>query len=136
MTNAIPAFGATLKKGTTAIAEVLDISGPNLSRATIDATSHGSTGGWKEYLAGVKDGGEVSFTVQYVPTNSTHDASTGLLSLLDDTTPSTFSLVFPDSGSTTWTFNGWVTAFHPSAPVEGKLTAAVTIKVTGQPTLA
>ncbi len=131
----ISAFGTTLKIGTTAIAEILDVSGPSLSMDTIDVTHHASPEAWREYVAGLLDAGEVSFDINYVPTAATHkNASGGLLYLLATRASQAFTLTFPDA--TAWTFNGFVTGFEPSAPVDDKLSASITIKLTGKPTLA
>lgn len=147
MTDAIGAFGILLKMGDggsptetfTTIAEVLDISGPSLSLETIEVTSHSSQEGWKEYIAGVLDGGEVSFELNFVPTEDTHDATLGLLSLLKTRAKRSFKVVFPDAvleeSRTTWSFSAYVTAFETSAPVADKLGASVTLKIAGKPTL-
>ncbi len=142
VTSAEFAQGTLLKGGDgaetevfTTIAEVLDISGPGLSMEPVDATSHDSDG-WKEFIAGLKDGGDVSFDIQYIPSNATHkNASGGVLYDFDQRTLRNFQLVFPDSGSTTWTFAAFVTGFEPQAPVEDKLTASLTLKISGAPTL-
>jgi hypothetical protein len=42
---------------------------------------------------------------------------------------------FADSDTTTWTFNGFMTAFSPSTPLEDRATASCTIKITGGITL-
>lgn len=135
MTNAISGFGTQLKIGTNVIAEVQDISGPSLSLETIDVTSFSSVDGWKEYIAGLLDAGEVSFEINYVPTESTHkNAAGGLVYLLATRTRQQFHLMFPDN--TAWTFHAYVTSFEPSAPVADKLGASVTLKLTGKPVLA
>lgn len=139
MTQAVNAFGATLTKDGVEIAEVTNIGGPGLARDTLEATHHKSPNMWREFIKGLKDGGEVSLDLNFLPFNSTHNASvsTGLLAdFSDDTTISTFVLTFPDSGATSWTFPGIVTGFEPASPFDDKLTASVTIKVSGQPTLA
>lgn len=145
MTDAISAFGVQLKLGDgatpteafTAIAEVLDVSGPSLTRSTADVTSHGSTEAWEEIIATIKRSGEITFDINYVPTNATHDATDGLLAeLAEATDASNWQLVFPDSGSTTWSFAALVTAFSPANPVDGAQKASVTLKPTGKPTLA
>jgi len=140
---AISAFGTLLKIGDgatpenfTTIAEVTNIGGPALSLDPIEITSHSSTGGWKEFIGGLLDAGEVSFDINYEPTEATHDASTGLIADMVARTLRNFQLVFPDAGSTTWSFAALVTSFEPSEPVGDKLAAGVTLKVTGQPTLA
>ena len=135
MTSALSGFGTQLKIGTVKIAEVLDISGPSLGMDTIEVTSHDSVDGWKEYIAGLLDAGEVSFEINYVPTATTHkNASGGLLYLLTTRAKQSFTLVFPDA--TSWTFDAFVTAFEPSAPVQDKLGASITLKITGKPTIA
>jgi len=133
---ALNAFGALLKRNGVTIAEVTEISGPGLSRETLDSTHHQSPAMWGQLIKGIKRAGEVTLTIQYTPTASTHNASTGLLAdFANDTTIDTYSLVFPDTGATTWSFPGIVTNFEPSAPHDDKLTGDVTIAVAGQPTL-
>lgn len=135
MTLAVNAFGSTLDMDGVEVAEVTNIGGPSLSRNAIDATHHKSPNAWAEFIKGIKDAGEVSMDIQYVPTNATHNASAGLLSdFADDTTISVWTLTFPDT--TVWTFPGFLTGFEPGAPIDDKLTASVTIKVSGAPTLA
>lgn len=120
----------------TTIAQVQDISGPGLSLNTDDVTAHDSPGGWMEFVGTVKDGGEVSFDLVYDPAEGTHEnASGGLLYELDQKTAKAYKIVFPDTANTAWTFNAFVTAYEPSSPVDGKLAASVTLKITGQPTL-
>lgn len=139
----ISSFGTLLKMGDgaspevfTTIAEVLDISGPSLALDTEETTSHSSTGGWEEFVATILRSGEVSFSVNYDPVGATHDASTGLISDMENRTLRNFQLVFPDTGSTTWSFAAYVTGFEPGMPVAGKLSADVSLKISGQPTLA
>jgi len=143
MSNAISAFGTLLKIGDggspetfTTIAEVTDISGPSLSADTIDVTNHNSAGGYREFIQGLKDAGEVTFTINFIPTESTHNAATGLLKDYEDGTLRNFQLVFPDAGNTTWSFAAVVTGFEPAEPIDDKLAADVTLKISGQPTLA
>ena len=134
------AFGTKLKRGGTAgtaIAQVTNISGPGLSADTLDVTSHDSTNAWREFLGGLKDGGEVSLDLNFDPAGTTHkNASGGLLYDFEAGTATTYALVFPDAASTVWSISAIVTGFEPAAPMDGKLAASVTLKVTGQPTLA
>lgn len=44
-------------------------------------------------------------------------------------------LRFPDIAATEWTFSAYVTKFEPGAPAEGKLTASVSLKISGVPVL-
>lgn len=140
----ISAFGTLLKIGDgggggevfTTIAEVFEIGGPGLTLETIDVTHHTSTAGWREFVGGLLDGGEVSLSINYDPVDATHDASTGLIADMEARTVRNFQLVFPDTGTTTWTFAALVTGFEPSEPIDDKLAADVSLKLSGQPTLA
>ena len=129
------AFGTALKKGDVTYAQVTNISGLGLSLDTQDVTSHDSAGAWEEVVGTILRSGEVTLEIVYDPANATHKyAAGGLLYDLVSRTAISLSLVFP--GAVTWSFNALVTGFTPSAPVEGSLTASVTLKLTGQPTLA
>lgn len=118
------------------IAQVTSLGGPGLSLDTEDVTTHDSTGAWEEVVATVLRTGEVSLDIAYDPTHDTHDyaGTRGLVRKLHDKTLSNFKVTWP--GNVEWSFTAFVTAFEPSAPVDGALTAAVTLKITGQPTLA
>lgn len=119
------------------IGQILDVAGPNLQRSTIDVTTHDSVDAWMEFLKSLKDGGEVTFSIVWDPALGTHDAATGLASDFDeDSINPNFQITFPDTGNTVWTFPGAVTNFNPTAPVADRLSADVTIKVMGKPTLA
>lgn len=136
------AIGTKLKIGDggspesfTTIAEVVDISGPALSVDTADATHHSSSGDYEEVVPTVIRSGEVSFDINYLPTDSTHDATDGLLNDLENKTLRNFELIFTDGSNTKWSFSAYVTGFEESAPHDDKLDASVTLKVSGQPTI-
>jgi predicted secreted protein len=134
---AVNAFGTLLKRNGTTIAEVTNIDLPELSRDTAEVTHHQSPNMWRERIKILKDAGEVSFSINYIPTNSTQNAGTGMLAdFANDTTNDTWTLVFPDSAATTWTFAGAVTKFAAKAPIDDRLTADISLQVMGQPTLA
>ncbi|MBX7237671.1 MAG: hypothetical protein K1X65_25065 [Caldilineales bacterium] len=131
------AFGTTLKKGAVAIAQVRDIDGPALDSNIIEATSHDDTDGYNTFVQGLKDAGEISLSIAYDPAGVTHkNASGGLLYEYEQGSISAYTLVFPDAGLTEWDFNALVKSFKPTAPVDGLLTADVTLKISGAPTLA
>ena len=47
------------------LAEVNNISGPGLVRDLIETTHLGTTGGYKTFIAGFRDGGDVSFDMNF-----------------------------------------------------------------------
>ena len=119
------------------VVQVLDLSGPSLSLDTTDVTTHDSASGFEEVVATVLRSGDGTINIVYDPAADTHDATAGagLLSRLEGKIYTNFSLVFPDTGSTTWAFDGYVTGFNPDAAHDGALTASLSIKVSGVPTL-
>lgn len=113
------------------IADATGISGPGLERDTIDVSSHQSPQAWREFIGGMKDAGEVSIDVNYDPAD--HDE---LVSDLDADDPLSYRIIFPDDENTTWTFSAVMTGFEPDAPHDDKLSASLSFKVTGRPTLS
>lgn len=120
------------------VAQVTNIGGPSLAADNIDTTTHDSTNAWEDSVIGILRSGDLTMDIVYDPADDTHDATggAGLLTRLKDIVRTNFSLIFSDSGATTWGFDGDVTGFVPGAPVADGLTAAVTVKVTGLPILA
>lgn len=137
----LPALGTKLQMETapstyTTIAQVVKISGPKFALDTADTTCLDSPGGWEEVVGTVLRSGEITLDINYVPSDATHDATAGLLSKMQSKAVVGFKLQFPDTPPTEWTFQALVTGFQPEAAADGKLTASVTLKITGQPTLA
>lgn len=143
MSNAIAAKGTLLQRGDgasptenfTTIAEVTNLSGPSLSSEPLDVTHHGSPSGWREFIGGLKDGGEITAEANYIPADPTQDGATGVLKALKAQSIDNYKLIFPDSANTEFLFAALVTGFEPSAPVDGKLAKSTTFKITGSPTL-
>lgn len=127
-----PAGGVTFE----AIAQVYDIVPPSIARDSVEATAHDSPDAWREFIKGLKDGGEVTCSLIWDPALGTHGGANGLYSdFAEDVTIPNWRIVFPDADTTTLTFKGFVTAFPIITPLDDKMTADCTIKVAGKPTL-
>lgn len=140
---AIAAFGTLFQMGDgaapenfTTVAEVVSIGGPSLSLDTVDVTNHSSPGGWEQVVGTVLRSGEITLELNYDPVGATHRLTTGLLGQMVAKTVRNYKIVFPNVGATTWSLSALVTGFEPSAAHEDKLSASVTLKVSGQPSLA
>lgn len=131
-TEAKSAFGTTLMKGATPIAELTNIGGPSLSADIIEATSHDSADGYREFLQGLRAGGEISIEGNFVPGNA---GQVALTTDLNDGTLDAYTITFPAAMATTWTFNAIVIAFECSAPFDDKASFSATLKVSGKPSL-
>lgn len=140
-TSASAAYGTLLKMGDggtpesfTTIAEVGDLDAPGITLNTEDATSHDSSG-WAEVIATILEGGEPGFEINWATSDSTHDETTGLLYSILNRVRKNWQVVLPDAAKT-FSFAAFVTEFMPKEPVKGKLTADITLKITGAVTVA
>ena len=133
VTSSVHSYSTTLKRGANTIAEVSSITGPKPSRNAIDVTHLNSPDTYKEFIAGMKDGGEVSIEANFYPGDTN-----GQIGLRDDFEAGTiqdFTVTFPTSTGTTWTFKGLVTEFGTDAPLDDKLPFSATIKITAKPAM-
>lgn len=136
MSDAIKGYGSVFERGDGAdpevfaeVAEVVSITPPQLTKETVDATHLNSPDGYREFLAGMKDAGEVTFTMAYVANG------TGQSDIRDDFEADdvvNYRITLPNDA--TWEFSGIVTGLAPSElSIEERVTEAVTIKVSGKP---
>lgn len=121
----------------TTIAEVQDITGPSQSLETDEVTNQSSPNQYKEYIATLLDGGEVSFPCNYIPGDATQDSVTGLLSWMQSRGLQDWKITPPGTLSAhTITFSGFVTKWDTKLPVAKHADLEVTIKITGPVTTA
>ena len=118
------ATGITIVFGTTGFtANIQDVSGPGLTRESIDVSHQGTVGGM-EFLPGdLHDPGELTFDIQFNPdTNPPVDQPI-----------ETVTITWP-SGAT-WAADGFMTNYEPAAPLDDKMTGSVTVKFSGDVTI-
>ena len=111
----------------TPVAEVVSITPPGMSRDAIEATHLKSPGGWKEFIAGMKDGGEASFTLNLAP------SATDALVTAFNADSGNYQITFPNG--VMLRFAGFFTAYTPPDLTAEKMEASVTVKVSGAVTL-
>ena len=145
--NAWWAYGSDFKVGNDAtgtetfatVAEVLDISGPSMSRDTIEVTNQDSASGWREYIAGWRDAGEISISANWIPAGATQDGTTGILSKFLDSDLHNYQIITPQcDGTETYTISmtGIVTGFGVNLPLTEQAKVDFSIKLTGAVTIA
>ena len=115
------------------VGSLTSINGLEVSADTIDVTTLDSTDGYREFIQGFKDGGEVS--VEGYLDVATGNGQKEMLDLFDSGEVKPFEIVFPATLNAKWAFNGIVTGFSTGASLEDPLSFSATIKVTGKPTL-
>ncbi|TQE35475.1 phage tail tube protein [Streptomyces ipomoeae] len=136
----LDAFGTQFKRDSTGagvfvtIANVDDISGPGRSREAIEVTAHDSPDQYREFVKGLKDGGEVTLTINYDPGDNTHSA---LDADFEEKDLRDYQVVIlpGDPDEHTWEFSGLITDLSDEFPHDDKMTREVTVKISGKPTL-
>jgi predicted secreted protein len=123
------ALGTKFKKGTTAIGGLTSIGGLELSADTLETTTLDSDG-FRTFIQGLKDAGEVSVSGYFNPTS--HE---GLLDDYESGEVVDYTIEFPTALKAKWDFEGIVTAYSTGAELEDLISFEATIKVSGKPTL-
>lgn len=117
----------------TDVAELGDLSLPELMRNEFDATVQNRN--IDDYVLGVLRRGGYTFPINLLPNNGTHDHLTGLYKLMIDNTVTGWKATVPaisggDAGII-WVASGQVQHIAPKAPVDGKLSADITVRFSG-----
>lgn len=131
MTEAIIGHSSDFKRGAATVGEVMSISPPSISRDTPDATHMKSPGKWREFIAGLKDAGEVSVEIQSTPSSAAFQA---MVADFDNDAAEAYSIEFPDGAS--WSFSAFITGLEMDPPNDDKIMSTATFKITGAPTFA
>ena len=118
---------------TKAVGGLSSIGGVEVSSDTTEVTALDNTSGYKEYVGGFKDGGEVSLEGFLDGADAGQEA---MYAALEDQEEHEFAVVFPTAIGKTWSFKGVVTKFATSAAVGDAIKYSAAVKVSGKPTLA
>jgi predicted secreted protein len=127
------ALGTKLLINAASIAGLTSVNGIALTADTIDKTTLQSTGGYREFQGGFKDGGEVTASGFFEPSDTTGQVA--LYNAFEAGGAIPFSILFPSAMGASWSFNGVVTGFSTGAELEDMVSFEVKIKVSGKPTL-
>jgi len=127
-TTGLHGHGTTLAIGGSAVGQIISISGPNMTRDSIEITNMGSTNKWREFIPGMLDAGECTADVVYDGTA----VATFLAAQLTQTAQ-TITVTFPDTG--TWAASGFLTSLGHSIPYDDKVSQSVGMKFTGAATI-
>ena len=110
------------------VGEVRNISGPSMSRDTIDVSNMStSTDGYREFIAGLRDGGEVTFTMNFV-----RDDYDTMKDDFESDTLVAYEIVLDDAEKTSIEFSGLVTGLPMNITFDEAVTCDITIKISGQ----
>lgn len=125
-------LGTKIMIGQNSIAELTSIGGLELSKDTIETTTLDSDG-WRTFIGGLKDAGEVSISGYFNPADK--NGQVAMYNAFNDDSVLDYKIIFPPTMGAQWGFQGIVTAFSTGAELEDGISFEGTIKVTGKPTL-
>jgi len=131
--NALSSHGTLVERQPTpggvfeVVGELGDITPPETMRNEFDATTQ--TEDIDSYVLGVLRRGALTFPINFIPTDASHDHLTGLYMNQFDNVMTGYRVTFPDG--TPWVMSGQVQSIKTGAPVDGKLSADVTIRFSG-----
>jgi predicted secreted protein len=135
MTTAAIGYGTLFQTGDgnspevwTTLAEVFEIAPPSLAREVIDASDVLLPGTWREFIPGMKDGGEISLALNFVPGGA---AFAALEAELATSAIAHRRVLFPNGAS--YPFHAFVSGLDIKTPIDDRMTVAVKLKVSGQP---
>jgi predicted secreted protein len=112
------------------IAQVKSIDGPSASRETLDTTTLDTPGGYRTFIASLREAGEISLTMNF--TRETYEL---MKNDFEDDALKNYEIIFPDAENTTFEFEGLVTEVPITVEVDSIVTSDVTIKISGQVTV-
>ena len=126
--------GATPTENFTPIAHLGDIQAPAIKLDTVEVTSHSDT--WKQRVATLLDGGDVTLSLNFDPAEATHkNAAGGITYAQLNKTLKNWKIQLPDQANSIIAFAAYVTDFQIDAPVAGKLAAKLKLQVSGAVTM-
>lgn len=120
-----PAGGSPLAFVT--IGDLEAITPPPETRNEIETTSHNETE--ETFVVGILRKGPMTLSLGWKPSNTTHGPTSGLQKAIRDGSLDGYRITYPDGWK--FIFSGYVTNVGPSAPVDDKLVADVTIRPSG-----
>ena len=132
---AVPTLGTTIAINGTPVGQIQDITGPQLSTDTDEITNHSSPDNTEEFIATIKRTGTIDFPLVFNPDDAAHSA---MFTAWKNRTRDLYDLTYPDETGTAgqganWQFDAYVVGFSMAAPVDGHLSADVSLRVAAAP---
>ena len=126
MSDAITGIGTTFRKGSVYISEIISINGPNMSRSVIDVTSLDSIDMYREFISGIRDGGDLSLGMNFTIEGYNQMFEDYRSNILQD-----YTVTIDEGGDNAeaYEITALVTGMTLSIPIDDKIVTDITIKV-------
>jgi len=137
-TTALFAKGTKLKRKNTGtglyedVPQATVLNTPQVTTDYDDITNHDSPSAYKEYLATLKDPGQIAFELIWDPGNSMH---TQLFNDMVNGTLLDWKIVLPNIAATTFSFSAYVAAFGANLEYSKGARVSGQLRISGAPTL-
>jgi hypothetical protein len=118
----------------TPLAEVKSFNWSGMGLETAEFTHQQSPGFYREYKPTFKKPGEVSATLNYLPSDTTQSASAGLRKVFDDRALQDFAIVWDNDDQETEIFSAYLTNFARNTPLGEPVELQITLQLIGAPT--
>jgi len=121
--------GSTFTWNSVLISETNVVGDVDQTSDDIEVTHYTSDDGFKEFIQGLRDAGEVTIEGNFLSGDS------GQASLLADYytgVTRTGLITYPNTDASTWTFTAYVKSFAPSTPIGDKIGFTATVRITGK----
>ncbi len=119
-------FGQSITFASGFFAEILSIQWSGISRDAIATTSSGTSGGSATFIpSDIEDYGEVQVELLFDPDDTPPIASAA------ESVTVTWPIPAGLTNGATWAFSGFMTSFEVNSPIDDRMTATATIKVSG-----
>ena len=123
--------GGQLALGTTTVTQLTNIVPPGFDSDDIDVSTHDSLDGFREFIKGMTDAGEIEIEGNFLYSNYSV-----CYALMMTRTLQSVTVVLPTLPSNTkFACDGYVKSLSCEDPVDDKIPFSASIKVSGKPTL-
>lgn len=109
------------------LAGVLNITGPSMTRATIDTTALDTAGGYRTFIPGFRDPGQLRASIKFGRTS--FDL---LKSDFESDDLQNYEIVLPDADQTSLEFEGFPTELPLTIPADALVMTDTVIQISGQ----
>ena len=113
------------------IGKITELTAPNQSADSVEITHMESPGGFREFMAGLRDAGEVSGTIHL---DFNDPVVQELQTDYEDGAAGDYQMVFSDPSQTKWQFRAFLTGLEIQTPMDDVATYSFTFKISGIPT--
>ncbi len=114
--------------------EMIKLGGPAMKADMKEVSNMASPNTYKEFIAGLREGGDVTFEGNYIPKESTN-SQVNLRTDFEGGVLSNWSLSLPAAGTGAWMFQAMVMSITPSYPLDDRIVVAGVLRITAKPVL-